>query len=85
MKPLLILSLLFLASCQQYRYDITYEKCNGSTGSVYYIGRSEPHITEFDFSPWNWYAHPVLPRLVASWYKPIINVCDFSYTKTLIK
>ena len=35
-------SILFLASCTQYKYNVTYEKCNGQTGSISYTVEDKP-------------------------------------------
>lgn len=80
MKLILIPLLLLLASCSQYRYDITYEKCNGQTGSISYIWLDEPYIYSRKLS---------VPELRinnnAKGWKLEYNVCDFSYTRNEIK
>lgn len=79
MKLLITFSLLLLTSCTQYRYDITYEKCNGHTGSTSYMNRWDP---SFDWEQKKIY---ILDSL---WYRDYLNVnniCDFSYTHNEIK
>lgn len=66
------LLLLLLASCGQYRYDITYEKCNGQTGSYTEIREYDPtYYAEYRQLKSN------------KWF--INNVCDFSYNRNEIK
>lgn len=65
---ILILSLLLLTSCTKFRYDVTYEKCNGHIGS--YTTFEKPYYSNRDrfIYEWDW----------------IRNVCDFSFIKTEI-
>lgn len=72
MKTIIILlSLLLLTSCTQYRYDVTYEKCNWYTGSYTEIRLMPPHYywRDRELTTQNWI---------------INNVCDFSFTTTEI-
>jgi hypothetical protein len=79
MKYILIAFALFiLQSCSSYRYDVTYEKCNGSTGSVSYIA---PYME--DYPPHLFNEKNRYPELSFQ-NKSILNVCNFSYTKSAI-
>ena len=77
MKPTIIaiLATLLLASCTKYRYDVTYQKCDGSTGSFSYNGTTSPRYWNTVFPP-ELYMHKI--------DKTIRNVCDFEYSKTAI-
>ena len=82
MKLLLILSSIFLlASCQQYKYEVTYEKCNGQTGSVSYKNNWTPKYNslrrELYIPEDKWYI------LDTPSYE-IRNICDFTYVRTPI-
>jgi hypothetical protein len=77
--PLLTLSILLLSSCQEYRYDVSYEKCNWQTGSL-----STRMVWEYKLDGANrqiYLVHDLWWRE----YIDINNVCDFSYTRTEIK
>ena len=76
MKLILISLLLLLVSCTQYRYDITYEKCNGQTGSI--ISTYSP-FTNRDF----WDDVVKNPLYYSDWM--LDNICSFSYTRNEIK
>lgn len=82
MKLLLILSSIFLlASCQQYKYEVTYEKCNGQTGSVSYKNNFSPSYNDVRrklFIP-----EDINNYLDTPSYE-IRNVCDFTYVRTPI-
>lgn len=77
MKLIFIPLLLLLASCSQYRYDITYEKCNGQTGSFMYVW-------EFPIV-WPSYSDITSTLNFKKYPYHITNVCDFSYTRNEIK
>lgn len=84
MKTILILtsSILLLSSCTQYRYDVTYEKCNGLTGSISYKNSWLPYLSERNrklFIPENQWEILDTPSY------EIRNVCDFSYTRNPIE
>ena len=72
MKLILIPLLLLLASCSQYRYDFTYEKCNGQTGSYTYVNY------------WQFPYYSLENKRLYLWGS-IWNVCDFTYTRNEIK
>lgn len=74
MKLLLILSSIFLlASCQQYKYEVTYEKCNGQTGSV--IFNTTPRYKLY---------RPEKSIVGDAYDSLVTDVCDFTYVRTPI-
>lgn len=79
MKSILLISILLLSGCSQYRYDVNYEKCNGQTGSMSYVWLDEPYIYNKKLA---------VPELRinnnARGWKLEYNVCDFSYTRSEI-
>lgn len=76
MKIIFIPFMLLITSCSQYRYDVTYEKCNGQTGSLNYVWKISP-----------FYCWPFRDGLCKniSYFPEISNVCDFYYTRNEIK
>ena len=76
---ILTFSILFLASCQQYQYDVTYEKCNGQTGST--ILHNIPRYA-VEGNRW-WY--PDKSVSTNSNDALITDVCDFSYNRNPIE
>jgi hypothetical protein len=83
MKLLLIISSLFLlVSCTQYRYEVTYEKCNWHTWSLSYKNSWLPYLSDRNrklFIPESKWEILDTPSY------EIRNVCDFSYTREEIK
>lgn len=73
MKLILIPLLLLLTSCSQYRYDVTYEKCNGQTGSVQ------------SYHQYVWQVPQLYDTVLSALDFRIGNVCDFSFTRNEIK
>lgn len=68
--------LLLLASCTQYRYDVTYEKCNWQTGSLVYSDIVDPLFVQQ-----KWYTH----RQLLAWWQRLNWICSYNYTRNEIK
>lgn len=73
-------AILLLSSCQQYRFDVTYEKCNGMTGSIILTGNIDQAPKWYN---WRDTAVPIIYQYL-NMRPVVVNVCDFSYTRTPI-